>query len=56
MLNIQGQADHPHMLELTVADLAAIERGESISKNTTAAQGHEHAVSFEFSDPMPADY
>jgi len=56
MLNVQGQADHPHMLELTEAELAAIESGESVSKNTTATQGHEHAVSFESSDPMPDDY
>ncbi len=56
MLTIQGQADHPHMLELTEAELAAIEAGDSVSKGTTTAQGHEHTVSFESSDPMPDDY
>lgn len=56
MLNIQGQADHPHTLELSEDELSAIQQGRRVSKSTTTAQGHTHDVSFETSDPMPDDY
>ena len=56
MLNIQGQADHPHMLELTEAELDSIENGENVSKITTTAQAHTHTVTFRTTDPMPDGY
>lgn len=56
MLDIQGQADHPHMLELTEAELDAIENGRTVSKSSTTGQGHTHTVTFESADPMPDDY
>jgi hypothetical protein len=56
ILNIQGQADHPHMLELTETEIDAIASGESVSKPTTAARGHDHRVTFGASEPTPDDY
>ena len=56
MLNIQGQADHTHMLELTEAELDAIENGQTVSKITTTGQAHNHTVTFAATNPMPDDY
>lgn len=53
-LDIQGAADHPHRLTLSVEELASIAAGEPLSKQTSTDPSsvgtHAHTVSF---DPAP---
>ena len=46
-LNIQGQADHPHTVELTQANLAAIATRQSVSVQSTTDNFHSHTVTFQ---------
>ncbi len=46
-LNIQGLADHPHVVELSMADLQAIAAGTRVSVDSSTDAGHMHSVSFE---------
>ena len=45
-LDIQGSAPHTHTVELSSADLTAIAGGASVSRETTANDGHQHTVTF----------
>jgi hypothetical protein len=46
LLDIRGAANHPHILELSAAEMAAIARGEEIGKESTEEKGHTHQVTF----------
>jgi hypothetical protein len=46
MLNIRGDADHAHMVELTAAELIRIKSQETVSKECTSEGAHTHMVSF----------
>lgn len=50
-LNIRGDADHPHTVDLTAADIANIAANQRVSREstTTAGEGqglHTHIVTF----------
>jgi hypothetical protein len=46
MLNIRGEADHAHMVELTSADLVRIKSQETVAKECSAEGAHTHMVTF----------
>ena len=46
LLNIRGDADHAHMVELTAAELTRIKSQETVSKECTSEGAHTHMVSF----------
>jgi hypothetical protein len=45
-LDIRGQADHPHTLTLTAAEVASIAANQRISKESSSDNGHSHSVTF----------
>jgi len=50
-LNIQDAADHPHMVDMTAAEMTQIRNGQSVSKpsSSTASAAyamHNHTVTF----------
>jgi len=45
-LNIQGLADHPHTVELTVADITSVAASQRVSKESSSDNGHSHSVTF----------
>jgi hypothetical protein len=45
-LNIQGAADHPHMVELTADDLQKIKSQQSVSRECSSTSAHTHMVTF----------
>ena len=45
-LDIRGEANHPHILDLTAAEMAAIGRGEEVGRESTEEKGHTHYVTF----------
>jgi hypothetical protein len=45
-LDIRGQADHPHSLELTAAQVQQIAANQRVSKESTVDQAHSHTVTF----------
>lgn len=45
-LDIRGQADHGHSVELTAAQVAQVRGGTRVSLDSTDAEGHRHAVVF----------
>ena len=55
-LDIRGQANHPHVLQLTRAELDLIQSGAPVSKTSSNQQGHTHQVTFSQAEPMPDDY
>lgn len=46
LLDIRGAANHPHILELSAAEVAAIARGLEVGKESTEVKGHTHHVTF----------
>jgi hypothetical protein len=46
MLNIRGDADHGHMVELTTDDLVRIRSQQTISRECTSTSEHTHMVTF----------
>jgi hypothetical protein len=46
MLNITGTADHPHTVEVTAADVAAIAANNRVSKESSVDASHSHTVTF----------
>ena len=48
VLDIQGTSSHPHVVELTAADVVAIREGRQVSKASTPSPSgsHEHTVTF----------
>jgi len=45
-LDIRGSADHPHTVELSAADIAAIAANQRVSRSSTNNSGHDHTVTF----------
>lgn len=46
VLNIRGDADHGHMVELTAADLVQIRSQQTVAKQCSSEGAHTHMVSF----------
>lgn len=55
-LDIQGQADHNHVVELSVAELDRIQQGTQVAKTSTDTFGHHHEVTFAATTPLPDGY
>jgi hypothetical protein len=45
-LDIRGNADHPHTVEVSQADLATLKNRQAVSKQSTNNSGHTHTVTF----------
>jgi len=45
-LDIHGEADHTHLVDLTVAEVARIHDGQMVSKDSSATDAHAHTVTF----------
>jgi hypothetical protein len=45
-LNIQGEATHPHTVEIAQADLTTLKNRQAVSKTSTNNSGHTHNVTF----------
>ena len=45
-LDIQGQASHPHSVQLSAAEVTQISQGGRVSKASTTNDGHSHTVTF----------
>ena len=45
-IDITGNADHPHSVDLTAAQLTQIGDGEQVQVTSTAGQAHTHGVTF----------
>ena len=53
-LDIRGQADHPHMVELSADDLQRIRGQQAVTRECSSASEHTHMVTFLRSgDPPP---
>jgi hypothetical protein len=45
-LDITGNADHPHAVALSAADLTAIAANQQVSKTSSTNSSHSHQVTF----------
>lgn len=45
-LNIQGSATHPHLVDLTAGDVAAIAGSQRVARTSSTDNGHAHTVTF----------
>ena len=45
-LTITGAADHPHVVELSAADLQRLAGNQSVSKDSSTMAAHHHVVTF----------
>jgi hypothetical protein len=45
-LDIQGQATHPHSVEISAAEVTQISQGARVSKASSTNDGHSHTVTF----------
>jgi hypothetical protein len=45
-LDIQGDATHPHTVEVTQAELRTLQSRQAISKTSSTDSGHQHGVTF----------
>ena len=45
-LDIRGNSDHPHAVELSAAEVMAIARNERVSKTSSTDGFHNHTVTF----------
>jgi hypothetical protein len=45
-LDIRGQADHPHMVQLTADDMTRIAARTQVTKTSSSDNGHTHSVTF----------
>jgi hypothetical protein len=45
-LDIRGQADHPHTVAVTQADLTALRNRQAVTKTSTTDNAHLHTVTF----------
>jgi hypothetical protein len=52
-LTITGAADHPHVVELTAADLGRLSSNQSVSKDSSETSAHRHTVTFTRGDGPP---
>jgi hypothetical protein len=46
VLDIEGQAGHPHSVNLSGADMMAIANNQRVSKESSTDSGHSHTVTF----------
>jgi hypothetical protein len=46
VLDIRGQADHPHTVTLSAAEVTAIAASQRVSTESTSDGGHSHTVTF----------
>lgn len=45
-LDIRGQADHPHMVQLTADEMTRIAARTQVTKSSSSDNGHSHSVTF----------
>jgi hypothetical protein len=45
-LDIRGQADHPHTVDLTAAEITQIGARQQVVKSSSNDAGHQHTVTF----------
>ena len=45
-LEIQGEATHNHMVQLSAAEVASIRGGGRVSKASSTTEAHQHTVTF----------
>ena len=45
-LNIRGNADHPHTVDLSAAELSSIAAGQRVGKGSSEESFHTHTVTF----------
>jgi hypothetical protein len=45
-LDITGQATHPHMVEITQAELRNLANRQAVTKTSSTDSGHQHSVTF----------
>jgi len=45
-LDIRGTANHPHILELSAAEIAAIANNQQVGRESSEEKGHTHYVTF----------
>lgn len=45
-LDIRGQADHPHTVELSAAEVMQVAGGQRVSKSSSTEDLHAHTVTF----------
>jgi len=45
-LDIHGEADHTHLVDLTAAEVVRIRDGQMVSKGSSATDAHAHTVTF----------
>jgi len=45
-LDIRGDATHPHLVDLTAADITSIAANQRVSKESSTDNGHSHSVTF----------
>ena len=45
-LDIRGSATHPHLVDLTAADVGLVADGQRVSKTSSTDDGHSHTVTF----------
>lgn len=45
-LNIQGQAAHPHTVDLTAAEVTSIAANAQVTKTSSTDSAHNHTVTF----------
>lgn len=45
-LDIRGDADHPHTVQLTAAEIASIAAGQRVGKGSSEDAFHTHTVTF----------
>jgi hypothetical protein len=46
MLDIRGQADHPHTVEVTADEVTAIAANTRVTKQSSVDASHSHSVTF----------
>lgn len=52
-LTITGAADHPHVVQLTAADLGRLASNQSVSKDSSTTAAHHHVVTFSRGNDAP---
>ncbi len=45
-LDITGTSDHPHTVEITVAEVGQIAQGMQVQTTSSSEEGHTHTVTF----------
>jgi hypothetical protein len=45
-LNIQGNATHPHNVDLSQAELASLRSRSTVTKESTNVNSHSHTITF----------